>query len=170
MAKSPRSDFPFQLGTTQAARTLIRVHQLLRGEQLKHRDNETVFVAPEDCARHMAHIEAVLEFLGVDFDPSKLKPRRARPNIGPLDYGQVRAGALAVLKGADDWKSYSEVAEGILKRHGITLDVQEHRHFLQKLREALHALKVAGAVVCEHPLTLGQNKVAQRWRLSSLFD
>ncbi len=170
-AKIPStSSFPFNVGMAQAARTLIHVHQLLRGEQLKHCDNEVVLVAPEDCQRHMANIEAVLALLGVDFDPSKLKPRRARPKIGPLGYGEIRSGALAALKRAGDWQTYNQVTDAILQRHGIALTPPERKHFLQKLREALHMLKKAGAVVCEHPLALGQNKVEQRWRLSSLFD
>lgn len=166
----PASQFPFDLGITQAARTLIRTHQLLRGELLKHRDGAEVFVQPDACLQRMAEIEAVLRFFGVDFDPRKLKPRRARPKIGPLGYGEIRAGVLDALKRAGDWQTYNQVADAVLRRHGIELTVPQRKHFVQKLREATHALKKAGAVVCERQLALGDNEVEQRWRLSSMFD
>lgn len=168
-APSARS-FPFDIGVTQAARTLIRTHQLLRGELLKHQDGEDVFLEPEACRKHMADVEAVLKFLAVDFDPQRLKPRRARPKIGPLGYGEVRAGVLDALKRADDWLTYNQLADDILRRHGVELNTGQLKHFLQKLREATHALKQAGAVVCEHALKLGDNSVEQRWRLSAMFD
>lgn len=162
--------FPFDVGITQAARTLIRTHQLLRGELLKHQDGEEVFIEPQACLQRMAEIEAVLRFFDVDFDPSKLKPRRARPKIGPLGYGEIRAGVLDALKRAGDWQTYNQIADAVLRRHGIELTAPQRKHFLQKLREATHALKKAGAVVCERQLALGDNEVEQRWRLSSMFD
>ena len=162
--------FPFEVNTTQTARSLIRIHQLLRGEQLKHRDSEDAFIAPAACIQHLAEIEAVLKFLSVDFDPSKLKPRRARPRIGPLGYGQVRAGVLAALKRAGDWQTYSQLADEVLRQHGLTLNQAQRKHFLQKLREATHALKVSRAVIAERPLTLGYTGIEQRWKLSTMFD
>lgn len=170
-AQSPSTrSFPFDVGVTQAARTLIRTHQLLRGELLKHQDGEEVFIEPQACLQRMAEIEAVLRFFDVDFDPRKLKPRRARPKIGPLGYGEIRAGVLDALKRAGDWQTYNQVADAVLRRHGIDLTPAQRKHFLQKLREATHALKKAGAVVCERQLALGDNEVEQRWRLSSMFD
>lgn len=165
-----KSTFPFEVATTQTARSLIRIHQLLRGELLKAKDGDDVFVSPADCAQHMANIEGVLRFLDVDFDPSKLKPRRATPKIGPLGYGEVRAGVLAALKRSGNWQTYNEIADEVLRQHGLTLEPAQRRHFLQKLREATHALKSAGAVICEHPLALGNGQAEQRWRLSALFD
>jgi hypothetical protein len=50
----------------------------------------------------MAALETLLQFMGANFDPTVLKARRAFPKIGPLEYGQVRSGALAALKRADD--------------------------------------------------------------------
>lgn len=118
----------------------------------------------------MSNIEQVLGFLGVDFDASKLKARRARPKIGPLGYGEVRSGVLAALKRSGDWQTYNEIADEVLRHHGLTLTAPQRKHFLQKLREVTHALKSAGAVVCEHSLALGNGQVEQRWRLSALFD
>jgi len=173
MAKAqtpPAGAFRFNLGITQAARTLIRTRQLLRGELLKHQDGEEAFVAADECLQRMAELEAVLKFVDVDFDPRKLKPRRARPKIGPLGYGEVRSGVLEALKRAGDWQTYKQLADSVLLRQGIELAPAQRKHFLQKLREATHALKKAGAVVSERQLALGDHEGEQRWRLSSMFD
>lgn len=167
----PQTTFPFPVATTQAARALIRMHQYLRGELLKRQGSEEVLVQPEVCHEQMAALETLLGFMGVSFDPSVLKAKRAFPKIGPLDYGKIRAGALSALKRAGDWRTYNEVLNEILVVHQLNLTPAERKHLLQKLREALHALKVAGAVVCERPSArLGENTFEQRWRLSSLFD
>lgn len=137
---------------------------------MKHQDGEATFVMPEECVRRMTQIEAVLEFFDVNFDPSQLKPKRARPKIGPLGYGDIRAGVLDALKRTGDWQTYNQLADAVLRKHSIELDTHQRKHFLQKLREATHALKTSGAVICERPLALGDNTVEQRWRLSALFD
>jgi hypothetical protein len=165
-----KTEFPFNVATTQASRALIRVHQYLRGEMLKRGGADDVLVSPEVCHRQMAAIETVLGFLGANFDPSALKARRAYPKIGPLNYAQVRAGVLSALKGAGDWRTYNELADHIVALHKLQLTSAQRKHFLQKLREGTHALKRAGAVVCERPARLGENTFEQRWRLSSLFD
>ncbi|GEM_PF-3563674 len=166
-----KTEFPFNVATTQASRALIRVHQYLRGELLKRGGADDVLVSPEVCHQQMAAIETVLGFFGANFDPSALKARRAYPKIGPLDYGQIRAGVLYALKDATDWQTYNQIAERIVALHKLQLTPAQRKHFLQKLREGTHALKRAGAVVCERPGTrLGENTFEQRWRLSSLFD
>ncbi len=166
-----QAQFPFPVGTTQVARGLIRVHQYLRGELLKRPGSDEVLVQPEVCQEQMAAIEALLGFMGVNFDPSVLKARRAFPKVGPLEYGQIRSGALAALKRAGDWRTYNQVLDDISAAHQLQLTAPERKHFLQKLREALHALKTVGAVVCERPgARLGENTFEQRWRLSSMFE
>jgi hypothetical protein len=168
---SPQQNpFPFEVKTVQASRALIRVHQYLRGELLKRSCGEEVLVMPEACHQQMEAIEEVLNFLGVNFDASALKPKRAYPKIGPLGYGQVRAGVLAALKRADDWLTYNQLADEIVSLRQLTLTPEQRTHFLQKLREGTHALKRAGAVVCERPASFGENTFEQRWRLSSMFD
>lgn len=167
----PQNTFPFPVATTQAARTLIRMHQYFRGELLKHQGSDEVFVSPEVCHLQMSAIETLLPFMGANFDPTVLKAKRAFPKIGPLEYGQVRSGALSALKRAGDWRTCNQVFDDILGVHQLELTAAERKHFLQKLREALHALKRVGAVVCERPgARLGENTFEQRWRLSSLFD
>lgn len=166
-----QAPFPFPVGTTQVARGLIRMHQYLRGELLKYPGGGDVLVQPVACHQQMAAIETLLPFLGANFDPTLLKARRAFPKVGPLEYGQVRSGALSALKRARDWRTCRQVFDDILTVHQLQLTDAERKHFIQKLREALHALKREGAVVCERPgARLGDNAFEQRWRLSSLFD
>lgn len=98
-----QSPFPLPVATLQSARSLIRMHQYLRGELLKQEGSGDVLVEPAECHEAMAHIEGLLRFMRVNFDPKVLKARRAFPKIGRLEYGQVRAGALACLKRARDW-------------------------------------------------------------------
>jgi hypothetical protein len=162
--------FPFPVGTTQVARGLIRLHKYLRGELLKRSGSEDVLVQPEVCHAQMAAIETLLPFMGANFDPAALKAKRAFPKVGPLEYGQVRSGALAALKRAGDWQTCRQVFDDILSVHQLELTSAERKHFIQKLREALHALKGVGAVVCERPGALMSDRFEQRWRLSSLFD
>jgi hypothetical protein len=149
---------------------LIRVHSLLRGELLKHQAGQPTFVTPDACQEQMAHLAAVLGFLGIDFDPSKLKPRKAWPKIGPLGHSELRAGVLAVLKQAAGWQSYREIADGVLRMHKVELAPDRHPHFLQKVRDAVLVLKGRGAVVAEKPIAPGDSSALQRWRLSPLFD
>lgn len=172
MAKAPcplPNGFPLPVGTTQTARALIRMHQYLRGELTKREEDGDVLVAPDVCHQQMAAIETLLAFMRVNFEPKTLKARRAYPKIGPLEYGEIRSGALRALKLAGDWQTYEQIACAIEDQHNLQLTDPQRRHFLQKLREGVHALKKAGAVVCERQHQLGDNEV-QRWRLSSLFD
>ena len=98
----PQPTFPFPVGTTQLSRGLIRMHQYFRGELVKRERSEEVLVEPAVRHEQMGAIEALLGFMGVDFDPSLLKAKRAFPKIGPLEYGQIRSGALSALKRAGD--------------------------------------------------------------------
>ncbi|MFC5500145.1 hypothetical protein ACFPOE_21565 [Caenimonas terrae] len=59
----------------------------------------------------MAAIESLLMFMGANFDPRLLKAKRAFPKIGPLEYGQIRSGALSALKRAGDWRTYNQVLD-----------------------------------------------------------
>jgi hypothetical protein len=77
-----QASFPFPVATTQAARALI--HQYFRGELLKRPGSEDVLVQPEVCQQQMAAIEALLQFMGANFDATVLKARRAVPVTGEL--------------------------------------------------------------------------------------
>jgi hypothetical protein len=45
----------------------------------------------------MAAIEPLLAFMRVNFDPTVLKPRRAFPKIGPVDYGWLLGAGCGFL-------------------------------------------------------------------------
>ena len=154
------------VATLQTARGLLRIHARLRGELAKAKDGQDVFLEPDDARAAMGHIAALMPLLGVRFDPSAMKPIRTLPKIGPLGYGDVRAGILAALRASGGWMTCSELADAVLAKHRVTLDVPTHAHFLQKLREAAHALASQDAVERESALKFGEFAGLQRWRLS----
>lgn len=85
--------------------------------------------------------------------------RRPRPEQGqalpraaqdwPPAYSEMRSSALAALERAGDWQTYNQLADAVLRRHGLTLPPVERKHLTRKLRESLHMLEKAGVVVCE---------------------
>ena len=93
--KKPVTACPLPIATTQLARGLLRLHSRLRGELAKVADDEELLVPSEAAGAAMAHIEALVGFLGVRFEPGSLKPIRTRPRIGPLGHGDLRAEAVA---------------------------------------------------------------------------
>jgi hypothetical protein len=157
---------PLPVSTTQTARALLRIYARLKGELAKARRGNETMVPPDEAQALMGHIEAVVTFLGVAFEPSALRAIRTSPHIGPLEYGDLRANVLVQLRRRRDWMTYREIAEGIVAEHEVTLSPSQYKHFLQKLREATHALAHAGAVEPEtvHPPLDGST--TQRWRLS----
>ena len=166
--KTQANPCPLPIPTTQVARGLIRIHSRLRGELIKGCTDEAPLVGSSDAQKAMAHIEGVLDFLGVDFVPARIKPVVTRVRIGPLNHGELRAEILAVLRTAADWRTYDEVAQTIVVKRRLTLDQPQHRHFLQKLREATHALVNSGVLERESNLELGGHQPQpQRLRLST---
>lgn len=157
---------PLPVSTTQTARALLRIYARLKGELAKARRGDETMVPPEEARALMGHIEAIVAFLGIAFAPDALRAIRTSPHIGPLEYGDLRANILAQLRRRRDWATYREIAEGIVAEHELTLSASQYKHFLQKLREATHALAQAGAVEPEmtHPPLDGSTP--QRWRLS----
>lgn len=160
---SPKAPLP--IATKQTARGLIRIYARLKGELAKANDGEEVMVPPDQALAAMEHIAALMPLLGTEFVPSKLRPLRTRPHIGPLGYGDVRSGVLAALRHRGGWMTYNELADAVLRRNRLTLSPEHRRHFLQKLREATHALRKQGLVEPEHNLKLGDHATEQRWRL-----
>lgn len=158
---------PLPISTTQTARGLLRIYARLKGELVKQRSGEDLMMKADEATRVMEHIAALMPFLGVNFDPAALRPVRSRLMIGPLDFGELRANILQQLKSSDDWMSYPELADSILAKHSVELTAGQRKHFLQKLREATHALKRAGAVEREKELAVGDGAELQRWRLST---
>lgn len=157
---------PLPIATTQTARALLRLYARLKGELAKARRGKETMVPPDEARALMNHIEALVAFLGIPFEPAKLRPIRTSPHIGPLDYGDLRANILAQLRRRGDWMSYREMAAGIVAEHELMLSAPQYRHFLQKLREATHILAQAGAVEPEKALRPSEGSTPQRWRLS----
>jgi hypothetical protein len=153
------------IATQQVSRALIRLHCHLRGEVGKKASRTNALASPKQAQSMMNHIEALLQFFGVDFDPSLLPARRSVPKVGPLDHGGLRRGILAALQGKD-WMSYQEIAEEIKRRNGLELDVARHRHFVQKLREASHVLLHGKVLEREKSIEFGDHSQTQRLRLS----
>lgn len=164
--KTTPPECPLPIATTQLARGLLRLHSRLRGELAKRADDEELMVDSETATAVLKHVEALVGFLGVRFEPKDLKAIRTRPKIGPLGFGELRLEVLAVLRAHGDWMTYAAIADAIIAKHGLELEPKRHRHFLQKLREAAHALAVEGALERESNLRLGQTTTLQRWRLS----
>ena len=79
----------------------------------------------------MAHIRALLKMLGTNFDSGRLKPRRTRIQVGPLDYGGMKRGMLRTLKRRGDWMTYTEFVDTLILEHQLSLSVPQRRHFQQ---------------------------------------
>ena len=164
----PKTACPLPISTAQTARGLLRIYSRLKGELVKAQTGEDVMVHSDEAQQVMAHIEALMPFLGVNFDPTALKPVRTRVLVGPLDFGDMRAGVPAQLRVRGDWMTYVELVDPILAQHRVTLTPSQRKHFLQKLREGAHFLMKAGAVECETAIDDGHRdgRTPQRWRLS----
>jgi hypothetical protein len=144
---------------------LIRLYQRLAGEIEKAEDGEAPLLSEEDAAAEMHHVTALLAILGVNFDSRRLKARKTRIQIGPLDYGGMRRGMLKALRTTGTWMSYSEIVDALVVRYDLVLTVEQRRHFQQKIREAASILRQAGLIEPELRLAPGCGPQQQRWRL-----
>lgn len=165
-AQVPHDRFALPVPTTQLAQGLIRLYQRLAGELEKRKAGEAQLLAREDAEAGMHHIQALLELLRVDFDARRIKPRRSRVQMGPLDYGGMRRGILHALKAANAWMTYAEIVDALITLHGLALTPGERRHFQQKIREACSVLKQAALIEPELKLGPGQEPQRQRWRIA----
>jgi len=166
---APQTSTALSLPTKQAARCLLRLYARLHGELEKAKDGEAVLVQWDEAMRAMGHIAALMPILDVNFEPSLLKPVRTRKRKGPLKHGELRTEILAALRAGGDWMTYPQISTKVLEKRGIVLTVAQRKHFVQKLREAVHALAGKGVVEREHELRLGENTQLQRWRLSRMM-
>ena len=153
--------------TTQLAQGLIRLYQRLAGELEKHRAAETPLLSAEEAAAGMGHIRALLTMLGVNFDSRRVRPRKTRIQIGPLDYGGMKRGILKTLKNRGAWMTYTEIVDALAHEHRLSLTESHRRHFQQKIRETAHALKKAGLIEPQLDLGPGCDPQEQRWRLTA---
>ena len=80
MAKTQEiPDCPFNFATLQLARSLVRLHQRLRGEIAKARSGGAVLVPVGTARASLRHVAAIVVFLGYDLDPSRLRPIKTAP-------------------------------------------------------------------------------------------
>lgn len=155
--------------TTRLAQDLIRLYQRFAGELEKHRSGETPLVSAEEAMAGMEHIRALLKALGIKFDSRRIKPRKTRIQIGPLDHGGMKRGILKALKLRGDWMTYTEIVDALTRSHRLHLTAPQRRHFLQKIREAAHALKKTHLIEPEQSLGPGREPQEQRWRLAASY-
>ncbi len=153
--------------TLQTARSLIRLHQRLRGEFAKQKAGERLLVEIKRAKCTMIAIEALMPILGVDFDASLLRVVRNRKRVGPLGHGYMRSGILTTLRVSGTAMTYQELADALLAKHRKTLPADRYRHFLQKIREAMYNLKIRGRVQPELLTGPRDGFSRQRWRLRS---
>jgi len=153
--------------TLQTARSLIRLHQRLRGEIAKQKAGERLLVEVKRAKRAIIAIEALMPILGVDFDASLLRVVRNRKRVGPLAHGYMRSGILSALRVSGTAMTYQELANGLLAKHHKTLSADRYRHFLQKIREAVYNLKIRGRLQPELLDGLRDGVSRQCWRLRS---
>ena len=143
------------VSTLRLSRDMLRLYVRLKGELRKAAGDEETLLDPEAARRYTKHIEGLMPLLGVDFVPDLLKPVRTRVQLGPLDWGNLRSGSLAILKAHGDWMTCREIAEALLARRQVVLDVPTLSKSVQKLREALFFQMKVGAVERESAIGLG---------------
>ena len=134
--KTLRSKALLPIPTVQTAQALVRLYGRLKGELSKASAGEDVLIPVGDVTLHMSRIIGLMPLLGIDFDPEAVK---TRVQIGPLKWGNLRSGTLAVLRHRGDWMTYREIADALLARNrkAKALDVAQMSKFVQKVREAL---------------------------------
>jgi hypothetical protein len=156
---------PLPVPTRQSARALIRIHCRLRGELEKAKNGMKPLVPRREARAMMKHIEAMLEFLGINFDQSALKPTWTIPKVGHLEHGGMRRGILDVLRHGE-WLTYREIGKAIVAYRRLQFTPKQFHDFLQKLREAMFVMKKRGTLTFRHKLRFGEYRVIQRVRLS----
>src|ERR1700678_3193810 len=151
--------------TRQSARALIRLHCRLRGELEKVKGGVKPLVQRREAIATMKHIEAMLKFLGINFDQSALRPTWTVPKVAQLEHGGMRRGILDALRHGD-WLTYREIGKAIVATRSLQLTPKQFHDFLQKLREAMFVMKQRGILSFKHKLRFGDYQAIQRVRLS----
>ena len=89
-------------------------------------------VSRREARAMMKHIEALLEFLGINFDPSTLRPTWTVPKVGHLEHGGMRRGILDALR-QGNWLTYRDIGKTIVANRRLQLTPKQFHDFLQKL-------------------------------------
>lgn len=136
-------------------------------EVSKTDDSQQILIPAADAQVYMKHIKELMPLLGVDFDPTAIKPVRSVVHDGPLPHGQVRIGILVVLRKHKDWMTVQQLSDAVLARHGKALSRDVEKKFQKVLRESVFFMHQAGTLEREldlHPGFGSQHR--QRYRLS----
>ena len=121
---------------------------------------------------YMRYIQHLMPLLRVDFDPRAIAPVRSRILDGPLKHGQVRIGALKVLKKHGDWMPCRQIAEAVLSLHQMALTPALKIKFVSVMNASLFIQYTAGTLEREFepkpkaPRGADTRPHHQRYRLS----
>lgn len=166
--REPPARLPLPFPAVILERSLLRLYGRLLGERQKRLDRQPQLLDQAQVERGLALIAELLEFLGTGSDLCVLRPVKTWPKIGPLDIGEMQTALMAVLRrGGTQWMTVRAIADAIQEIHGFALTEEQRRHFLQKLREALHrSWNHGGFVEPERAIAKGDGSAEQRWRLN----
>lgn len=152
--------------TALLAQNLNRICARLKGEIENDKAFEERLIPYHMVKEYMRHIKYLMPLLGVDFDDRLVEPVRSRILSGPLKWGQMRIGALEVLKKHGCWMTPREVTDAVLALKQVALTPVQNAAFRQDIREALWALWQSKTLERELELKAGMSKERQRYRLS----
>ena len=141
-----KSKASFPIPTHQLARNLIYIYARLKGEIAKADDRQDMMIPFVQVKEYMRFIQHLMPLLRVDFDPRAIAPVRSRILDGPLKHGQVRIGALKVLKKHGDWMSCRQIAEAVLSLHQMVLTPALKIKFVKVMNESLFYQYKAGTL------------------------
>lgn len=167
-----KSKASFPIPTRQLARNLIYIYARLKGEVAKTDDRQALMIPLVQAKAYMRYIQHLMPLLRVDFDPGAIAPVRSRMLDGPLKWGEVRIGALKVLKKHGDWMSCREIAEAVLSLHQKVLTPVLKIKFVKVMNESLFLQYKSGTLEREFEPKLEATQGAdarphhQRYRLS----
>ncbi len=141
-----KSKATFPIPTLQLARNLIYIYARLKGEIAKADDWQEMMIPFVQVKEYMRFIQQLMPLLGVDFDPHAIAPVRSKILDGPLKWGELRIGALKVLKKQGDWMTCRQIAEAVLSLHQIVLTHAQNMKFVSAMNTSLFVQYTAGTL------------------------
>ena len=161
-----KSKASLPIPTRQLARNLIYIYARLKGEISKTDDRQALMIPLAQVKAYMRYIQHLMPLLRVDFDPQAIAPVRSKILDGPLKWGELRIGALKVLKNEGDWMTCRQIADAVLLLHRKVLTPIQNAKFLKVMRESLFFLHKAGTLEREFEMAVRSKEHLQRYRLS----
>lgn len=141
-----KSKASLPIPTLQLARNLIYIYARLKGEIAKADDRQEMMIPFVQVKEYMRFIQHLMPLLRVDFDPRAIAPVRSRILSGPLKWGELRIGALKVLKEQGDWMTCRQIAEAVLSLHQIVLPHAQKMKFVSVMNTSLFVQYTAGTL------------------------